>query len=210
MKRESKKSAAGGVSSKVSGVPVELEALLAPLKAVQELLARFGNRGIIIGGVAVSLLGRPRLTADVDAMLLFSVSELPSLLQRAGEVGLEPRISDALEFARRHRVLLLCHRDSGINVDLSLGLLPFEQEAVERSLIYKIGSLELRLPTPEDLIIFKAVAHRPVDLEDIKAIVEAHPDLDKKRIQEWVQAFAQVLEMPEIWEDVARILMEGA
>jgi hypothetical protein len=74
---------------------------------------------------------------------------------------------------------------------------------VERSVVYQAGSLTIRLPTPEDLIIFKAVAHRPQDLLDIQAIVESHPDLDRERIKHWVQEFAQVLEMPELWDDIA-------
>lgn len=45
--------------------------LLAPaLESVQHLIERLDEQGIIIGGVAVSLLGRPRLTADVDAIML--------------------------------------------------------------------------------------------------------------------------------------------
>ena len=48
--------------------PQDLTPLLASLAALQRLLARFGNQGIIIGGVAASLLGRPRLTADVDTV----------------------------------------------------------------------------------------------------------------------------------------------
>ena len=43
----------------------DITPLLAPLAALQRLLARFDNQGIVIGGVAVSLLGKPRLTADV-------------------------------------------------------------------------------------------------------------------------------------------------
>ena len=42
--------------------PRELTPLLEPLAALQRLLDRFGERGMIIGGVAASLLGRPRLT----------------------------------------------------------------------------------------------------------------------------------------------------
>jgi hypothetical protein len=55
--------------------PQDLTPLLAPLAALQRLLARFDNQGIIIGGVAASLLGRPRLTADVDAVLLLPINE---------------------------------------------------------------------------------------------------------------------------------------
>jgi len=141
-------------------------------------------------------------------MILLSVDDLPAFLEAAAQEGLEPRIPDALDFARRHRVLLLRHRESGINVDISLGILPFEQEAVERSQVHRIGSIELRLPTPEDFIIFKAVAHRPVDLEDIRAVIAKHPNLDRERIRGWVQAFAEVLEMPELWEDIAPLLEE--
>ena len=86
----------------------ELAPLLEPLAAVQRLLARFGDRGMIIGGVAASLLGKPRLTADVDAVMLLSVEELPGLITAAEQEGLVPRIQDAEDFAvgrrsARHR-----------------------------------------------------------------------------------------------------------
>jgi hypothetical protein len=181
----------------------EIASLLPSLAALKRLLAHFNDRGMVIGGVAASLLGKPRLTADVDAVILLSIEELPRLIEAATKVGFIPRLSDAEEFARRHRVLLLRHQQSGIDVDISLGILPFEVEAVERSIVRKVGRLAIRLPTPEDLIIFKAVAHRPQDLLDIQAIINAHPKLDRERIKHWVQEFAQVLEMPELWNDIA-------
>ena len=55
----------------------------------------------------------------------------------------------------------------------------------------------------EDLIIFKAVAHRPKDLMDIQALIESHLDLDRERVRRWVREFAQALEMPELWDDIA-------
>jgi hypothetical protein len=177
--------------------------LLAPLVALQRLLARFDDRGIVIGGVAASLLGKPRLTADVDAVLLVSTDDLPRLIQAAAQEGLSPRIADAEAFARRNRVLLLRHQDTGIDVDISLGMLSFEVEAVERSVLYALGDVSVRLPTPEDLIIFKAVAHRPKDLADIQAILASHPNLDRARIKDWMRQFAQALDMPELWDDIA-------
>ena len=176
---------------------------LAPLAALQRLLAHFDNQGIVIGGIAASLLGKPRLTADVDAVVILSVDELPRLVEIATREGFIPRITNAEGFARRHRVLLLRHQESGINLDISLGMLPFEIEAVERSITYRVGDLTIRLPTPEDLIILKAVAHRPKDMLDIQAIIESCPDLDWERIRYWVQQFAQALEMPELWDDNA-------
>lgn len=73
--------------------PNNLIGLLAPLIALQRLLARFDNQGIIIGGVAASLLGKPRLTADVDAVMLVSTDDLPRLIEAAEQEGFAPRIA---------------------------------------------------------------------------------------------------------------------
>ncbi|MEM7112382.1 MAG: nucleotidyltransferase [Chloroflexota bacterium] len=175
-----------------------LEPLLAPIKALQRLIEAFNDQGIIIGGVAASILGRPRLTADADAMILLSIENIPQLINLAKQEGLVPRLPDVEEFARRSRVILLHHEESGINVDISLGLLPFEIEAVERSQKYDMGSLQIRLPTPEDLIILKAVAHRPKDMLDIEAVISVQNKLDQERILFWVQQFSELLEMPEL------------
>jgi len=80
--------------------PQEITPLLAPLAALQRLLARFDNQGIVVGGVAASLLGKPRLTADVDVVLLLSIEDLPLLMEAAAQEGLAPRITDAQDFAQ--------------------------------------------------------------------------------------------------------------
>jgi len=184
-----------------------IEHLLAAFEALQHLLSRFDNKGVIIGGVAVSILGRARFTEDVDAMFLLSNKDLPRLLEMAKEEGIEPRINNAVDFARKNRVLLLKHTITDTGIDISLGALPFEEEMVERGMLYEVDdALQLRLPTPEDLIIMKAIAHRPKDLEDIRTIAEKYPNLDVKRIEQWVTAFGEVLETPDLWGLVNSLL----
>ena len=69
-----------------------------------------------------------------------------------------------------------------------------------------LGGLELRLPTVEDLIILKAVAHRPKDLLDIQMPVQTNPTLDLRRIESWVREFSDALESPQLWEDLVPLL----
>jgi hypothetical protein len=33
--------------------------------------------------------------------------------------------------------------------------------------------------------------------------IEKHPNLDQARIQDWVTQFADLLETPELWDDIA-------
>jgi Nucleotidyl transferase of unknown function (DUF2204) len=180
--------------------------LLAPIQALQSLISQFNNQGVIIDGVAVSLLGAPRYTVDLDAVFLLNLEDVPRLLVEATKQGIEPRVSNPIGFARKNRLLLLRHIASGTDIDISLGILPFEVEMVERSTIVEIGSLKLRLPAPEDLIILKAVAHRPKDLEDIQAIASSHPNLDKERMKYWVEQFGEALDLPEFWKMISQLM----
>jgi predicted nucleotidyltransferase len=187
-------------------IPESATPLLAPIQALQNLLTKFNDRGVIIGGIAASLLGTPRFTVDLDAVFLLGFEDIPRLLDEAAKQGIEPRISDPVTFARRSRVLLLRHVASGTDIDLSLGVLPFEIEMVERSTMVEIGSINLRLPTPEDLIIMKAIAYRPKDLADIQAIASSHPNMDKERIRFWVEQFGAALDLPDLWIEIRKLL----
>lgn len=174
-----------------------------PLEALERLLAHFDHRGVVIGGIAVGLLSQTRFTEDLDAMVLLSVDDISSFLNLAKKEGILPRIDQAEEFARRNRVLLLRHTHSQTDIDISLGILPFEEEVVQRSVAHIIDEkLTIHLPSPEDLIIMKAVAHRPKDLLDIQSIIQANPNLDTQRIQNWINQFADLLETPELWKDI--------
>jgi len=68
------------------------------------------------------------------------------------------------------------------------------------------GGVNIPIPTPEDLIVMKAIARRPKDLEDIRGIVGSQPRLDVEYIRKYVEEFGEALDMPELWKDVAALL----
>jgi predicted nucleotidyltransferase len=183
-----------------------LEPFRATIEALNRLLQNFNQRGVIIGGVAVGFLGKPRYTADVDAVFLLSTRDIPKFLELDRAENIIPRIENAENFAKKSRVLLLKHAPTETEVDISLGIMPFEEEMVERGNIKSFANLSARLPTPEDLIIMKAIAHRPKDLEDIRTIVDNSETLDIKRIERWVKDFAELMETPELWGQIEKIL----
>ena len=175
-----------------------LDALLEPVADLEKLMRQLGCPWMIIGGIAVSLLGKPRFTADVDIVVLIEDMDVERLIKSAGRFGFKPRLKDVYSFARQNRVVLLQHQKSRINVDMSLGILPFEQQAVKNSRPYKIGDVTFRLPRVEDLIILKAVANRPQDLLDIREIIKQNRTIDKRYVRKTVKEFSKILQMPEI------------
>ena len=176
------------------------------IESISLLLKEPDVEGVIIGGLAASLLGRPRFTNDIDLVILDLDDRLPEFFEKLKKFGIEPRIEDAEGFARKSRVLLMRHTESGINVDISMGIMPFERESVNRRKTESAFGLELPLPSPEDLIIFKAISKRPQDAEDIKAVIGRHPNLDKERVLSVVREFADILESEEIYENIRGLL----
>lgn len=180
---------------------------LAPaLKAVMRWLTSERIAGTLIGGVAVSIRGQPRFTKDVDAVILADDLGWERAVESAARYGLVPRVEDVLKFASRSRMLLLRHEASGVEVDVSLGALPFERQAIDRSTVVTVGRMRLRVASAEDLVIMKALARRPKDFVDIDSILDVHRDLDLDRIRHYLREFSSVLEMPEIHEDFERLL----
>jgi len=181
-----------------------LHILRSALAALAGWLRRSNLESTLIGGVAASLRGKPRLTNDVDILVIDA--DIDDLLATSSKFGFSRRIPDAADFAHASRVLLLRFDDGNVDLDVSLGGLPFEIEAVRRSDVVRFGGLELRVAQPEDLIIMKAVAGRPRDVSDIESLIEANPTLDVDRIRRWTRELASMLDRPEIHEDLERLL----
>ena len=146
------------------------------------------------------------MTRDIDALILAEDTGWDRLVSSAAAYGIAPRIEGVVDFAARTRVLLLRHDASGVDIDVMLGALTFHSELVARSTLIDVGPLRIRIPSPEDLVIMKAVARRPRDIADIESIMSVHRSLDLDRIRQKLREFSSLLEMPEIHEEFEQLL----
>lgn len=189
------------------------EELLASLATtLRSLTTWLTSRGIphaVIGGVATAVRGRPRITEDIDVVVLAEGFKPEELLADARAYGLLPRRPDATAFAITSRVLLLVHEENGTPIDLSLGILPFERELIERSTKVSIQETEFHVATAEDLVIMKVLAFRGKDIVDIESVFDANPSIDMERIRHWVGMLAEALEEPEIALRLDRLRPHG-
>jgi hypothetical protein len=175
--------------------------LLLPLEDLGKWLGGIPASSVIVGGIAVSFLGRPRFTQDIDALTILPESVWERALATAPRYGIVPRIDDALALARRSRVFLLRHVVSSIDIDVILGGLPFEKNAVDNAVFHRIGGLDIPLPRVEDLMIMKAVAHRPRDTLDVQSLLETNPNVDVELVRRWVREFGIATAMSDLIED---------
>lgn len=166
--------------------------------ALHDALEEIDARHMLIGGVAVIARGVPRFTNDVDATVRADGPPLDEVLRALARHALKPRAAGAREFARRSQMLLLRHRPTKVDVDLSLAWLPFEHDAIDRAEPLRLGGVTIPVARPEDLIVYKVVAWRLLDRDDVEKLLLRHGRrMDLGRVRRLVVEFAAILETPE-------------
>ena len=131
----------------------------------------------------------------VDAVVRGDAVEMRALLALLAHHGIVSRIEDPLRFAERN---LVRHTPSGVDLDISLAWSGFEKEALDARTEAKFGRTQAPMATPEALVVFKAIAARPKDLDDIHALLALHPDIDVARVRAHVQQLAELAGDDEI------------
>jgi hypothetical protein len=127
----------------------------------------------LIGGLAVSLHGQPRVTADVDMVILADVPQSLSLLSRLAKSRFKPLFDGVAEVVEKSFILPLRHRITNVKVDLALGLSGFEQQLLQRAELVTVADTEITVATAEDLLLMKILAGRPQDDQDAQGLVVA-------------------------------------
>lgn len=189
------KERSGGLSEAIGAIGAALDSL--------------GLAWMLIGGVAVVSRGVARLTDDVDATVVGAELDLEATVAAFSRHGITPRIDDAIAFARERQVLLLRHVPSDTPLDLSLAWLPFELEAIARAQRLDLGGVDAPVATVEDLLVYKAIAWRPRDRDDIERLVATGHAIDLVRVQIVVEQLSDALEEPERAVEFAK-LVRGA
>lgn len=181
--------------------------LLEALGDLSRALADLGSPAMIIGGLAVIARGVPRLTIDIDATVWGNDASLDRLFSELERHHIVPRIEDARKFAEHRQVLLLVHQPTGTPLEVSIAWLPFEEEALQRASPVSFGGVEVPVARPEDLIVYKVVAWRDRDKDDVERLLVLHHDtIDLERVRKLVREFAEALGDPKRVEEFETLL----
>jgi len=176
------------------------------LEALACGLSAAGAPWMIVGGIAVIARGVRRLTTDIDAVVRGDATDPMRLLASLVKERIVPRIEDATAFAEQNLVLLLRHEPTGVDLDVSFGWSGFERKALEARAEVRFGRVSAPMATPEDLVVFKALAARPKDIEDAEALLLLHPSIDLRRVRRHVRELADLAGEEGLAEQLERVI----
>jgi predicted nucleotidyltransferase len=164
---------------------------------------------MIIGGQAVLLYGRPRLTRDIDITLGIDTNKFSLLAEICRKLELHVLAKDPEEFTSQTRVLPAEQSTSKIRVDFIFSFSTYEAQAIARANEVLIDNYPVKFAACEDLIIHKMVAGRAIDEEDVKSVVSKNrKSLNVKYIRKWLSEFAEMPDHQEILKKFEKLLKE--
>jgi len=169
------------------------------IKRTAQCLDRQKVPYMIIGGQAVLLYGRPRLTRDIDITLGVDTDKLASIEGVCEKLKLRILVEDAKDFAQDTKVLPTEEPHSKVRVDFIFSFTPYEAQAIKNAKKVLMDDYPVKFASCEDLIIHKMVAGRAIDEEDVASILAKNRDtIDFKYIEKWLSEFAKMAEQEGI------------
>jgi len=176
------------------------------LEKINSILERLKIDYAISGGIAVSVWGKPRYTADIDIIVNLktaeSVEKLVELLRK--EIKKSYLDKDrALDAFKRKSEFNLIEPEYGLKADFFVAdKSEYCQLEIKRARKRKIGSKLIKFISPEDLIISKLLwfkeGQSTRQLEDIASVLEFRSDIDRAYLQKWIKK----LNLEEEWQKV--------
>lgn len=181
-----------------------MEQLIRSVADLQRRLKEAGVPSVVIGGLAVSAWGEPRLTRDADLKVLARRGERDHILQLLGD--LTPLHVDPGEAFRQHGVAFF-QDSAGTRVDVMLAETSFDETAIARArAIEAQPGLPLRVCSAEDLIVYKMVSLRTRDRADVEGIIRRQGDrLDDQYVERWLRQFEQALDDSTLIDEYRRL-----
>ncbi len=172
------------------------------IRSLKELCSFLEDQGIeymLIGGLAVSIWGEPRATADIDFLVALGLDDFDILKHKLIESSRfvfmhdKPMVFGKITFLRA---------TMKSNTDISVVFLfaddEFKHRALQRKETVKVKDFSVNISTPEDLIILKLLSGRDQDRLDAEKIIKIQKEnIAMEYMKEWLQRLG--LEFRKEW-----------
>ena len=154
---------------------MEIEDLLTQISAI---LDKLNIPYAITGGMAVSVWGRPRFTADIDIVVELMPKNIKSLAKELLNIDKNVYVSEEAmqEALERKGEFNFIHPQSQLKVDFWIVKDNFNKQEIKRAISKKIEGHKINFVSPEDLILSKLLWYQQSEstrqLEDIESVLK--------------------------------------
>jgi hypothetical protein len=144
------------------------------LETVSRALIDSGVPHAFLGALGRAAWGRARTTTDLDVQVHVTPTTWPGCVAALAGAGLKLEITHGPivpeDGIPDHGVFRF---PGGLRLDVLIAKTEFQAEAVARAVTVSVFGRDVRVVTVEDLVVFKLIAGRPRDVDDIDDVLDA-------------------------------------
>ena len=154
---------------------------------------------VVIGGIAATLMGSPRTTADVDIVLVLPPREAERVVTSCERHGFRPGPEAAAKLSAGRPTKFAFSRR--FSVDIRLASFSLDRAAIQRAQEIPLFRHPLRVATPEDLIVYKLARWNAIDQVDVRHLLQRVGDsLDTAYLEDQIRVLMQEAGLPALME----------
>ena len=177
------------------------------LKKIGKILDKLKIPYVVTGGIAITVWGRPRFTADIDVAIDLLPQKLDALAEELLKIDKDVYVDKrmmlrALELRGEFNFI---HPGAGLKVDFwVLKNTPFDREELKRRVRRKVAGVLISLISPEDLILRKLLWYKESEsnrqLEDIGSVIKRQKKLDWRYLRKWAKFQSTLATLEKLWK----------
>ena len=174
-------------------------------KKVYSVLRQTKTPYLLIGGLAAAVFGEPRFTQDADFLIFIYKKKLESFLKSLKKKGLKFNKKEVEESVLARGVFRVFLED--YHADFIINALEIGRVALKRAIKVKLFGETVEFPSPEDLLLFKLLAGRALDLMDVKNIYLRQAEkLDRNYLIKQAQKICDETENMKVWNELQKLI----
>ena len=166
------------------------ETLLEQLLHVCRFLERNRIPYMVVGGIAVGIWAAPRATVDLDFVIGLDEQQLPLFIETAQKAGLVLFDPKPMQFKKMKllRMFLQGKEAQLLMLDFILTDDDYKRESLQRAIALPLEGQEIKVASPEDVILLKLLSGRGQDRVDAENIIRTRKDsLDRNYLHRWAE-----------------------
>lgn len=169
------------------------QTLYGQLLHVCRFLERNSIPYMVVGGIAVGIWAAPRATVDLDFVIGLDEDQLPSFIETAQKGGLVLFDPKPMRFRKIKLVRMFLQGKEAqlLMLDFILTDDDYKRESLRRAIALPLEGQEIKVASPEDVILLKLLSGRGQDRVDAENIIRLRKDtLDRNYLQRWTESLS--------------------
>jgi hypothetical protein len=181
------------------------------LKALKKIIGVLEKENIdycLFGGLAMQVYKRIRATKDIDLMVSIVSQRIPEFIHQIEKAGFNFDKKKGIIKLNNFELLRFIYTDEDTNFEIFIDLVSatteFQKQILNRKTKADFLGIMVNIASPEDLVLLKILADRPIDFVDALDLCKENKEIiDKNYLKGWAKRLGVGKKLKELLKENA-------